>query len=128
MQYSPKLKRVMEEIKNILEREDIAAAVILHTPGFSEYLNKIDPSYSAAWFEYYQGQMGIRFRARAADFNGDKEKCKQAQESTLNMLHHLGHASANAAMMFMEAMKAFSKNLDIEYTDGGHASHEQQNN
>jgi len=31
MQYSPKLKKAMEEIKAILKRDDIAGIVVLHT-------------------------------------------------------------------------------------------------
>jgi hypothetical protein len=31
MQYSPKLKKAMEEIKAVLNKHDIAASVILHT-------------------------------------------------------------------------------------------------
>lgn len=48
MQYSPKLKKAMEDIKKILHENDIAGFVVLHTPGFSEYLNRVDPSYSCA--------------------------------------------------------------------------------
>lgn len=48
MQYSPKLKKAMEEIKRILKDHDIAASVVLHTPGHSEYYLRINPSYSCA--------------------------------------------------------------------------------
>ena len=44
MQYSPKLKRVLAEIKAILDKEDIAGSIVLHTPGFGEFLLKIDTS------------------------------------------------------------------------------------
>lgn len=46
MQYSPKLKKAMKEIKGILEKNDIAGFVIIHDPGFVEYLNHLSPSYS----------------------------------------------------------------------------------
>lgn len=45
---SPKLKQAMEQIKQILQAHDIAAVVVLHTPEHSEFLMKIDPSYSVA--------------------------------------------------------------------------------
>lgn len=51
MQYSPKLKKAAEEIKQILQKYDIAANVILHTSGHSEYLLHITPTYSCAWLE-----------------------------------------------------------------------------
>lgn len=46
MQYSPKLKKAMAEIKAIADKYDIAAIVCLHTPGHGEYLLKVDPLYS----------------------------------------------------------------------------------
>ena len=67
MQYSPKLKKAAEEIKSILKKYDIAANVVLHTPGHSEYLLEITPTYSAAWLE----NGIVRFRARASDYNGN---------------------------------------------------------
>lgn len=41
MQYNPKLKKAADEIKLILQKYDIAANVILHTPGHSEYLYRL---------------------------------------------------------------------------------------
>lgn len=43
MQYDPKLKKVMEQIKGILKDNDITGFVVLHSPGFSEYLNHVQP-------------------------------------------------------------------------------------
>ena len=48
MQYSPKLKVAIEEIKQILKNNDIAGFVVIHTPGFSEFLNHVETSYSCA--------------------------------------------------------------------------------
>ena len=48
MQYSPKLKISISEIKAILEKHDIAGSIVLHTPGNSEYLMHINPTYSCA--------------------------------------------------------------------------------
>jgi hypothetical protein len=46
LDYSPELKQAMVEIKAVLKKYDIAAHVLLHEPGFSEYLNAIEPSWS----------------------------------------------------------------------------------
>lgn len=51
MQYSPKLKIAMDEIKQVLKKHDIAGFVVLHTPGFTEYLNRVDPSYSSTFMD-----------------------------------------------------------------------------
>lgn len=71
MQYSPKLKNAMEEIKLIIDKYDIAACVVLHTPGFSEFLNKIDPSYSCAKIKLLpDGTEGVHFKANAKELSG----------------------------------------------------------
>lgn len=46
MDYSPKLREAMEEVKAVLKKYDIAATVVLHTPGYAEYLHALSPSYS----------------------------------------------------------------------------------
>jgi hypothetical protein len=70
MQYSPKLKKAMEEIKSIVKRHDIAAHVVLHTPGHSEFWFEISPSYSCAKLE---GD-NVRFKAKTADFGAIKRE------------------------------------------------------
>lgn len=81
MQYSPKLKTAMERIKAILKEYDIAGAVILHSPGFSEYLIKIDASYSCAKFEADY----LRVKAKLQeDFDGDKDAWTQKITYTVN--------------------------------------------
>lgn len=124
MQYSPKLKRVIKEIEQILECEDIAANVILHTPGHSEYLYKVNASYSAAKHE----NGTIRIRAKLADFNGDKAAWQAKIRDTVNMFTHfadLGGMLLKNTDMLIEMLKKY---VEIEYTKGGDTSHTTQNN
>jgi len=87
MQYDPKLKKAMEEIKDILNKHDIAGAVVLHSPGFGEHFIKVDPSYSCAFIDNLPGgEQGIRVRTRLQeDFKGDAAKRNKAQEDTVNL-------------------------------------------
>jgi len=80
-----KLKVVAEEIKEILRKHDVAAAVVLHTPGHGEYFIHLNTSYSCA---YYYDEEFIRFRAKLEDFNSVEER-NQKQSDTANMLHIL---------------------------------------
>lgn len=53
MQFDPKLKVAMEEIKAVLKKHDIAGVVVLHNNdgpghGHGEYAMVLDPSYSCA--------------------------------------------------------------------------------
>lgn len=121
MQYSPKLKRVMEDIKAILKEEDIAGTVVLHTPGFSEFLLKIDPSYSCAFIEREA------FRIKSTHLKSKKEK-KQKLTDTANMLNHLSEVNGRLAMNLIDASEFIDNKLNSNHFGGGMTSHEQQNN
>jgi hypothetical protein len=116
MQYSPKLKKAMEEIKAILKKHDIAGCIILHTPGFSEYLNHIETSYSVAWHE----NGGIRVKSKGRD--------NKHLTDTVNMIHHFGAISGQQALAFMDLEEMLKSKMDIEHGKGNHSGHDQQNN
>jgi hypothetical protein len=126
MQFSPKLKKAMEEIKAILKRHDIAGMVVLHTPGHSEYLNHISPTYSCAKQE---GDM-IRFRAKKADFNNSAELRDQCIADTANMFNLISDVGAQNILGLLKVSEQFDKAIDAEHRDGpsGHTSHTTQNN
>lgn len=126
MQYHPKLKKAIAEIKTILDREDIAGCVILHAPQFSEFLLKIDPSYSCARFE------GDHLRVKAKlkeDFNGDKIAWEQKVRDTSNMLHHLSGITGKTAISLHQISSVVDNAVNATH-DGndGETSHIAQNN
>jgi hypothetical protein len=126
MQYSPKLKMAMEEIKAVLSKHDIAGMIILHTPGFVEYLNKINPSYSI--LKIKDGE-GFAFNAHSKHFGGDKEKRDKAAADTRNMIELFEEFSGKQFMMYNEiAKKVDEKFGKWDHEDGNETSHTQQNN
>ena len=129
MQYSPKLKKAIAQIKDILDEHDIAGAVVLHTPGHGEHLFKIDPSYSCAFIDNSPGVHGIRVRTRLQeDYSGDARKRHQAQEDTVNMFDIMSHLVGTQAMYCIETMKMLEKNFDITRSGTGGTSSDVQNN
>jgi hypothetical protein len=125
MQYSPKLKKAMEQIKEVLKEHDIAGFVVIHTPGFSEFLNKIDTSYSILSLT---GD-SMQFKAHSKHFGGDKNKRDRAAADTRNMITHFLEVAGKQFMMYDE----IAKRVDDTYgkwdeTDGSETSHTQQNN
>jgi hypothetical protein len=129
MQYSPKLKVAMEEIKEILRKHDIAGLVALHTPGFSEYLMKIDPSYSCAKFDTIEGKAGVRIRARLEeDYAGDKEAHEKALTDTSNMFKLLGKSGGVMTLAVLDVSDDLDKQLDVTHFDDDHTGHVDQNN
>lgn len=124
MQYSPKLKKAMEEIKDILSRYDVAGLVVIHTPGHTEFLNKLDPTYSCC------RQIGdqIRVKTRLDDFSGSVTARNKAIEDTSNMLHGLCKVTGTILLPLMDISSAVDKVVDADHTAGGFSSHSAQNN
>lgn len=123
MQYSPKLKKAAEELKAILKKYDIAGSIVIHTPGHSEFVNEITPSYSCATLHHDK----IHFKAKRADFN-DEAKRLQVITDTANMMHHLSTVLGENAMRMITVSEQYDKIVDAEYGEGGLTSHTTQNN
>lgn len=129
MNYSPKLKKAMEQIKGILDEHDIAGVVMLHTPGHGEYLMKIDPSYSAAKYETIPGEenaLGIRVKIKEAEVG--KNKAKQLAEDTTNMFHILTATGSGLIMQLIDMDEFMQKHYNPDHSGPGHSSHTSQNN
>lgn len=123
MQYSPKLKTAMEEIKAVLKKHDIAGFVVLNDgAGFSEYLNAISPSYSCAKLS----EDGIAFRLKASEVG--KERAKEIADGTYNMITHFADMVGRHALMYIEAKELLKSHWGGEDGDSKHTSHDQQNN
>ena len=115
-----------EEIKAILKKHDIGAYVLLHTPGFSEYVNEISPSYSCAYWDHSldaTGITGVRFKAKAAELPGGEEERNQKIADTDNMLLHMVTGVASAFKMYDMVYQTFENATGgHDHTKGGHTS------
>lgn len=115
MQYSAKLKRVIHEIKQILDSNDIAGLVILHENGFGEFHLKLDPSYSIATLKGDE----LRFKASLKnDFNGNKKLMEYKLTCTANMMAVLTDLTGRYALNLIEASEKLDKILDARHGDG----------
>jgi len=123
MQYSPILKIAMVEIQAILQKHDIAGFVVIHTPGFSEYLNQVSPSYSCAKIE----NRDIRFKVKASEVGGP-EKAHAIANDTFNMVTHFADMLGSHAILYMDAQEMLKEKLGGEEFPGERTSHDQQNN
>ncbi len=122
MQYSPKLKMAIREIEGVLARHDIAGLIVLHTPGNTEYLLKLNPSYSCCKVE---GE-GLRIKASKDDY-GSAEKRDLAIKDTSNMLSALAETTGIQAMMLYKVSDSLDEIVGADHTSG-HTSHNTQNN
>ena len=127
MQYSPKLKTAMAEIDKILADNDIAGLVVLHDVGFSEYLLKINTSYSVVSID--NGSEEIHFRAKLQeDFNGDHVKMKYNLGATSNMLNLLANRAGTIVVALIETSVMFDAMMGATHTPGMHTSQQEIDN
>ena len=112
----------MEEIKAILTKHDIAGFVILHTPGFSEYVNQVTPGYSCA----VPHPGGLSFKLNSSEVSN--EAFRHIANATFNMITAFAEVTAMHALLYMDAERLLKEKLEGEQFPGGHTSHDQQNN
>jgi hypothetical protein len=125
MQYSPKLKTAMKEIKAVLKKHDIAAFVLLHDPkGFVEYLNHINPSYSCAFME--DGKFRVRLKEK--ELPGGKKQAKQLAEDTYNMITLMTDILVIHTSGYIDIQEMLEEKWGGTEGRGNHTSHTQQNN
>lgn len=84
------LKIAAEEIKEILRKHNLAAAVALHSLGHGEHFVHLSPSYSCA---YMYKDNEIRFSSKRADYKTQTEQLEK-QAATSNMLKILTDITA----------------------------------
>ena len=91
MNYSPKLRKAMEEIKDVLKKHDIAGFIAIHTPGHVEYSHNLMPSYSACNIDNTTGIVVIK--GKLEHYLGDKKEQQYKLNATCNMLRMLAEAT-----------------------------------
>jgi len=108
-----KLAKAMKEVKRVLHKHDIAGVAFLHTPGSGEFLMHLDPSYSCV--KIMPNGEGVRFRAKAADYDGDKHKLQKVKAESANMLRLLADMMSLQTVNMLELADTFDKITDAEH-------------
>ena len=108
-----RLRQLRALIEETLREFDVCAAFTLAgRGGRAETCLHLGASWSCASVE---GQ-GIRFRSRAADYAGDKERQQREQEWTLGALSNLGGAAGMAALVLIQATDVIAQATGAEQT------------
>lgn len=124
MQFSPKLKNAMKDIENILKRYDIAGVVVLHTPGHSEHLLRINPTYSCAKIDGDR----VTLKAKLSHYNGDAAARDEKGRDSANMFKLLGEHGGKTFLMLMEVSDELDRIVNAEHGEGGFTSQTTQDN
>ncbi len=109
MNFSPKLKRVMSEIKSILQDNDIAGVIVLHTQQhgqyFTEFMLKLNPSKSCA-------------KVEAGEIKIQAKKDDPRLEYTANMLNMLAETTGHTSLNLIELSEVVDKATGSSHSDG----------
>lgn len=65
-----RLKVARAEIEAIIQKHDLAGAVVLHTPGMAEWFYQVNPSYSCPHIDEQAGT--VRMKSLLAEHGGDR--------------------------------------------------------
>lgn len=110
--FDPKLKMASDDIKKILEKYDVAGVVILHTPTHTEFLMKVDTTYSLAWldsqrkFKVKEPEAPTSLLARTdAEEEAWQKQRAEAIFKTLNMMVNLQIVTTNVMVALMQAQQ-----------------------
>jgi hypothetical protein len=128
MQYSPKCKMAMEEVKAVLKKYDLAGVAILADgKGFSEFLNKVDPSWSAAFIQHTAEGQAVRFRVKQKEVG--KEKAQELTQDTYRMIEHFADQLGRHSLVYFNLLDMLREHIEIINDDpGNESSHTEQNN
>lgn len=112
-----RLKIARTEIEALLKKHDLAGAVVLHTPGMTEFFYDIAPSYSCAWID--EAGQKVRVKSALADYGGDSTAQRKDQAATANMLSGLAQDLGKAALMFIDVARFVDAKLGAVHTPLG---------
>lgn len=128
MQYSPKLKKAMQEIEAIIKKNDIAGIVLLHEFNYSEFATIVQPSWSCIAKELQAGNLQLTIRGKKEHFKSGAERDEKLTK-TCNMVHHFAMTCGNIALSLMQLDQECEKKYGTYHTGGGgFTSNEQQGN
>lgn len=110
MLFSPKLKKAMAEVREVLERHDLTGVVVLHSEDwgeyFSEFLLKLNSTKSCATVEHGE----IRVRAKAGD-----EKLLY----TANMLNLLAEVTGKTSLSLLKLSEMVDSITGASHSESG---------
>jgi hypothetical protein len=100
----------MNQIRAILEANNIAGVVVLHEPGFCEFMTRVSPTYSCL------SVSNGKFKLHAdliGDFGGNKVAMTQRVSDTMNMMDMLVKGAGSIALNMGQSYKSMMASIDI---------------
>lgn len=102
----------LEKIKAIMEEYDMPGMVVLHVPGNTDFFWKVDSKHTALKFEFSPNDphsvVGIRIRAKAAEFEGGAAERNYVLAATDNFLSHMNRVLTDRLRDFRSVYSLFT--------------------
>lgn len=116
------LENVMTELRKIIQKNDVAVAAYIHTPGNVQFINHFFPSYSLLYYDEKAG--GIRFkRIEDGTFKGSVEEYHVAVAETVNMIHGLIDMMAPIMKFLFDTADTLEKKYQVDFKPGDGRMH-----
>lgn len=112
--FSPRLKKIIGRLKRIAKRKNIAAAIIIYEPGFSEWTVVIDPCFSHVRFSNTPGKLEIR---DSMDRFASETDRREALEGTMTMILHFHNMSRLLAGNFANMLRQVERDTKVKPPD-----------
>lgn len=109
-----RLKVARAEIEAIIQKHDLAGAVVLHTPGMAEWFYQVNPSYSVLHVDEQAGT--ARVKSRLVDYGGRRQLQLLDQACTANMVASLASELRLGAGMFAFLQRVVDHAAHAEHT------------
>lgn len=107
----------MRHLQQIIQEEGVGASIILHEPGFSEYLNYITPPYSCAKINAEH----LIFDSKQSEYPSREAQMK-AINDTVNMFQHFQELSGRMNLQYKDAILLLGQHFEIINDEGTHTS------
>lgn len=115
----PRLQAAMSEILGVFKKYDIGGHVTLVSKTHAQYAFVFDPSWSAI---KPRGDVGVRLRATAEDFGGDKAARNKAIELSAHLLFQVRDMSLQSARQCQSLIEPLQAIVPIDHES--YAGHE----
>lgn len=114
--FDPKLKKIAQEIKAILEKNGVGGIVLIHSPDSLEYINKLDTPYSCISM-HPNKELKVKTTGKGWS---EAEKKKRIQD-TLNMLQMISTAGASLLLPIIDLHDHIAANFDVDHGGINHS-------
>lgn len=109
MDYDPKLKAAMEEIKQVIKKYEIGGAITIASKTHAEFLYEL-PAWSCVSFT----DRGLSIYSQKSHFRSIDEQ-RENQEASFHVIYQIRDIAAQTFMLFEKCTKGIEQHANVEH-------------